>query len=63
MSYQISLEDISEVTKNITIEIPQSVIDERVKISLGRVARETHLKGFRPGKAPKQSPCRSEDLW
>ena len=53
MNYQSSVEDVNSVTKVFTVSIPSSVVDERFNKELGSVAQKVSIKGFRPGKAPR----------
>lgn len=53
MSFRISLEEKSTVEKSINIEIPRAVYDKEFSRVLNQTAGRAHLKGFRPGKAPR----------
>ena len=44
--------DVSEVKKNLDIEIPQDVVDEQITSIAREFARKARVPGFRPGKAP-----------
>jgi trigger factor len=46
------LVDISEVKKNLDIEIPQEVVDQEIMHIAREFARKARVPGFRPGKAP-----------
>lgn len=47
-----AIEDISEIKKRLTIEIPADVIESNIQQSLLEVQRKSQFPGFRPGKAP-----------
>lgn len=53
MSYQIELQDKSTVEKDLTISIERAAFNGKFEQRLSRLASQAHLKGFRPGKAPK----------
>jgi trigger factor len=53
MDVRISVEESSEVERNIQIEIPRELYNERFFDRLGKAAQGARIKGFRPGKAPK----------
>lgn len=53
MSYQIELQDKSTVEKDMIISIERNAFDGKYEKQLSRIASQAHLKGFRPGKAPK----------
>lgn len=44
--------DVSEVKKNLDIEIPQDVVDGEILQIAREFARKARVPGFRPGKAP-----------
>jgi trigger factor len=51
---QITIEDISPVEKRVEFEVPWSDVAPRLDRAYNDLRREVHLKGFRPGKAPRQ---------
>jgi trigger factor len=51
---QITIEDISPVEKRVEFEVPWSDVAPRLDRAYSDLRREVHLKGFRPGKAPRQ---------
>jgi len=53
MNTKISVEEKSEATRNIHVEIPRDAYDKRFNSLLGNVAQRSNIKGFRPGRAPK----------
>ncbi len=53
MSYQIDLQDKSSVEKDLTISIERAAFNSKMEKQLSRIATQAHMKGFRPGKAPK----------
>jgi trigger factor len=59
MSYQIEIEDKSSVEKALTISIDRSAFEGRYQKQLGQMATRAQLKGFRPGKAPKEMVSKS----
>ncbi len=50
----VHIEDAGAACKKITVEIPASVIDERIGGGFASLASEVRLPGFRPGKAPRK---------
>ena len=50
---QMTIEDISPVEKRVDFEVPWSDVAPRLDKAYGKLRREVHLKGFRPGKAPR----------
>jgi trigger factor len=53
MDYKISIEEKSEVNRNINIEIPRELYQEQFNKRLAKTASQAKLKGFRPGRAPR----------
>jgi trigger factor len=51
---QITIEDISPVEKRVEFEVPWTDVAPRLDSAYNDLRREVHLKGFRPGKAPRQ---------
>ncbi len=54
MTYKISVEEKSEVNRLISIEIPRDIYKQRFEKTLREVSGKAQIKGFRPGKVPKQ---------
>ncbi len=50
---QVSVEKTSELSRKMTITIPEDVVQDKVNERLKTVAREVKLDGFRPGKVPQ----------
>lgn len=48
-----TVEHISEVQKKVSVRIPQALLNEEISAAISRFASKASLKGFRPGKAPK----------
>lgn len=53
MEVQISVEEKGEISRDIKIQIPRSLFDERYNSKLRTTGSQAHLKGFRRGKAPR----------
>ena len=49
-----SIEDVNSVTKHLKVSIPASIVTSKVSESVGNVMKNAKVKGFRPGKAPRQ---------
>ncbi|MCX6112943.1 MAG: trigger factor, partial [Proteobacteria bacterium] len=49
----IKLEDVSSISKKITVEVPYSRVKKEMEKVLERVSQGAVIKGFRKGKAPK----------
>lgn len=54
MEYNSSVSDVDEVTKRVSVTVPKAQVSEQVDSELNRLQRSVSIKGFRPGKAPKQ---------
>ncbi len=50
----VTVEDIGPAKKRLTITIPPEMISEKLEDSVGTMAANTALPGFRRGKAPKK---------
>jgi trigger factor len=50
---QITIEDISPVEKRVEFEVPWTEVAPRLDRAYNDLRRDVHLKGFRPGKAPR----------
>ena len=51
---QLTIEDISPVEKRVDFEIPWSDVEPKLDKAYDDLRREVRLKGFRPGKVPRQ---------
>ena len=51
---QITIEDISPVEKRVDFEVPWADVAPRLHTAYEKLRREAKLKGFRPGKVPRQ---------
>ncbi|HBK82409.1 MAG TPA: trigger factor, partial [Flavobacterium sp.] len=50
---QVSVEQTSELSRKMTVSIPESVVQEKMAQRLKSLAREVKIHGFRPGKVPQ----------
>jgi trigger factor len=51
---QLTIEDISPVEKRVDFEVPWMEVAARLDRAYDKLRREVRLKGFRPGKVPRQ---------
>jgi len=51
---QITIEDISPVEKRVDFEVPWPEVAGKLDKAYDKLRREVRLKGFRPGKVPRQ---------
>jgi len=51
---QITIEDISPVEKRVDFEVPWHDVAAKLDKAYDKLRREVRLKGFRPGKVPRQ---------
>jgi trigger factor len=49
---QVSVEKTSELSRKMTVTVPEELFQEKMEARLKSLAREVKLDGFRPGKAP-----------
>ncbi len=54
MSAKVSIEETGEVSRDIKILIPRGQYDEKFSSGVNKAAQQARIKGFRPGKAPRQ---------
>jgi len=50
---QVSVEKTSELSRKMTISVPEEVVQEKMAARLKSLAREVKIDGFRPGKVPQ----------
>ena len=50
---QVSVEKTSELTRKMTVTVPEEVVQEKIAARLKSLAREVKIDGFRPGKVPQ----------
>jgi trigger factor len=51
---QLTIEDISPVEKRVDFEVPWADVAARLDKAYDKLRREVRLKGFRPGRVPRQ---------
>ena len=51
---QVSVEKTSELSRKMTVRVPEQAIKEKMDVRIKSLAREVKLDGFRPGKVPPQ---------
>jgi trigger factor len=51
---EVVVEDVSALTKKITITLPADGVQKKLDKAYGKLQRETKLKGFRRGKVPRK---------
>lgn len=49
---QVSVEKINSVERKLTISVPADQVEAAYDLQIQKYAKESNLKGFRPGKAP-----------
>lgn len=54
MDFQISIEETSEVERNIKIEVPREIYKREYDRILSTTASRAQVKGFRPGRVPRE---------
>jgi trigger factor len=50
---KVQIEEISGVKRKVLVELPAEVVSEKLEQAYKDVGKNAHLKGFRPGKAPR----------
>ncbi len=50
---QVSVEKTSELSRKMTVCVPEDVVQEKMAARLKSLAREVKIDGFRPGKVPQ----------
>ena len=51
---QVSVEKTSELSRKMTVSVPEAVVQEKMAERLKSLARDVKIDGFRPGKVPQQ---------
>ena len=49
---QVSVEKTSELSRKMTVSVPEEVVQEKMEERLKSLAKNVKLDGFRPGKVP-----------
>jgi trigger factor len=50
---QVSVEKTSELSRKMTVSVPEAVVQEKMAERLKSLSREVKIHGFRPGKVPQ----------
>lgn len=50
---EVVVEDVSALTKKVTITLPEDGVQKKLKKAYNKLQRETKMKGFRRGKVPR----------
>jgi len=50
---QVSVEKTSELSRKMTVSVPEEVVQEKMAARLKSLSREVKIDGFRPGKVPQ----------
>ncbi|RLA90927.1 MAG: trigger factor, partial [Deltaproteobacteria bacterium] len=50
---KVSLEDISSVKKKMIVNLPSDLVDKEIDNFYRELNRKVKIKGFRPGKVPR----------
>ncbi|MFA6164812.1 MAG: trigger factor [Methylobacter sp.] len=50
---QVSVEKTSELSRKMTVSVPEEIVQEKMAARLKSLAREVKIDGFRPGKVPQ----------
>jgi trigger factor len=50
---QVSVEKTSELSRKMTVSVPEAVVQEKMAERLKSLARDVKIAGFRPGKVPQ----------
>ncbi|MCB0340568.1 MAG: hypothetical protein KDD53_13230, partial [Bdellovibrionales bacterium] len=54
MDFKSAIEEIDEITRVLKVTIPAEEVQKELQHALDHLTSTTSLKGFRPGKAPRQ---------
>jgi len=49
---KVSVEQISEITSRVNVELPEEAVSRQLKKAYNRLNRSAKVRGFRPGKVP-----------
>ena len=44
--------DVNETRRDLTIEVPSTVVDEAIGSAAAKLGKQAKIPGFRPGKVP-----------
>ncbi len=44
--------DVNETRRDLTVEVPSTVVDEAIGRAAAKIGRAAKIPGFRPGKVP-----------
>lgn len=50
---KVSVEEINSIKKKVNVEIPEDRVTKEVESSYGELRKKAKIKGFRPGKVPR----------
>jgi trigger factor len=50
---QVSVEKTSELSRKMTVSVPEEVVQQKIAERLKTIARQVKIDGFRPGKVPQ----------
>jgi trigger factor len=50
---QVSVNRLSSVSVELSVQVPAEIVSKKYEEGVAKVAKTAHLKGFRPGKAPR----------
>ncbi len=53
LALDVQIEDVGPCKKHVKVAIPRADVEKQFKATLGEMAREASVPGFRPGHAPK----------
>lgn len=54
LEYSIKVEDAGPATKKVTVQIPQELIDQKIREQFRELRLQAAIPGFRPGHAPQK---------